>query len=29
MKSSVLFAGWIQNVVEVSIVSIKDNNDFE
>jgi len=29
MKSSVLFEAWIENVVEVSIVSIKDDNGFE
>jgi hypothetical protein len=28
MKSSVLFEGCIENVVEVSMVSIKDDNDF-
>jgi hypothetical protein len=29
MKSSVLFEAWIENVEEVSIVSIKDDNGFE
>jgi hypothetical protein len=29
MKSSVFFEAWIENVVEVSIVSIKDDNGFE
>jgi hypothetical protein len=28
MISSVLFKAWIENVVEVSIVSIKDDNEF-